>query len=90
MYDVALSIYHNIAIVTVLYLQKVSDHAIRSHRLDEVATNVLELLGRLVAVLRNEVLIHVAVCSTAELVSRRSIRHTFYHSALITYECNYK
>jgi len=68
MYDMTLSIYHDIAIVTVFDLEEVGYHAVRCHRLDKVATNILKLFGRLVSVLRDEILIHVAVCCTSKLI----------------------
>ena len=41
-YDVAISVQHDVAIVPILYLEKEPYHTVRSHRLDKVSPCILQ------------------------------------------------
>lgn len=68
-YDVAVLVDHDVAVVTILDLEQISYQRVGGHRLDKVRPGRLEFLGALVAVLMLEILGQAAVRLPAQLVA---------------------
>ena len=82
MNDVPLLVNHDVAVVSVLDLEQEPDDRVGRHRLDEVLSRRLELLGRLVAVLVLEEGVEALVGLPTDLVSGLGVRNALDHSSL--------
>lgn len=73
---------HDVSIMSVFYLKKVTNNGVRRHRFDEISSCFLEVLGTFIAVLVKEVFVKPGISLSAELISRLSIGNAFNNTAL--------
>jgi hypothetical protein len=78
----AISIDHDISVVSILDLQDITSHRIRCHGLDEVETSLLESRSVHAAIFVDKVPIQIVDLRSAHLVTRCSVGHNIDHSAL--------
>lgn len=82
-YNVSVLVDHDVAVVPILDLQQIADHRVGGHWLDEIAACRLKLLGRLVAVVMQEVVHQIRVGLAAQLIAWRCVRHALNDAALM-------
>lgn len=69
MNDVPFGIDHNVAIMTILYLQQISNDRIGSHRFNEIAAGRLKFFRRFIAVLMQKIFVQPGIGLTTQLVT---------------------